>query len=190
QFAGDLGRANPQSFAPAEMTARGDHQLPRRKGSLDAGRGVDLQGPLRHQLADEAPFDDRLPDVRVGVQQVALFLDDQPAVGPVILGEGLGDLIIPQVDMAAAALAHGRFGSLGHVQIRAALKTANAPQLNDGLWRFRDRFNDFPDSEMVAATLANRRESAARFRLRMPALRARDRLLVPPRALRATHSPP
>jgi hypothetical protein len=57
--------------------------------------------------------------------------------------------------VAAAAFAHGRFGGFGHVEIGSALKTANAPKLDNGLRRFRDGFDRLPDSEVGPATLAN-----------------------------------
>src|SRR5258707_13634932 len=136
---------------------------------------MNFQAPLRYDLPDKSPLDHRLANQRVGVQKISLFLNYQPPIRSVILGCGLCDAIIPQIHMAAAALAHSGFCRQRYVQFCPALKTEDSSLLNDRLWRFADWPNRFLQTKVLAALLADRRVSTSRLRLYVPALRANNR---------------
>jgi hypothetical protein len=96
------------------------------------------------------------------------------------LGNGLGYLVVGEIDMAAASFAHGGRGRLGHLQFGATLETTDVPLFDCSRNRRRRRAQRLLNSEMFPALLANARVRSPRLRLDMPALRAgdRDRILV------------
>ena len=150
-------------------------QSPRGKGALEAGSRMDFQAALGHELADEAAFEHDFADVRVGVQQISLFFDHQPAMGPKILRDRLSDLIIGQVHMAAAFFAHGGFRRRGHLQVGPAVEATDLLLRDERLSRLDRASGLFLDAEMLLAFLADSGVSAARLGLHVAALGARDR---------------
>jgi hypothetical protein len=92
-----------------------------------------------------------------------------------VFGDRGGDLVIAQVHVAAAPLAHGRFGGDGDIELGRAGEADHLPALDGGFFLL---FGDWPvgflDPEVGAASLADGRVRAARFQLFMPALWALD----------------
>src|SRR5262249_43909128 len=109
-------------FRPTKVVPGWDDELACRKAALDRGTGMNLQTAHANNFSNEPAFNDRITDHRVGVHDIAFFLQDKPAVGPEVFGNGLGDRVIAQVHVAAATLAHRGLGRGGHLEFSAALK--------------------------------------------------------------------
>src|SRR6185369_9422376 len=125
--------------------------------------------------ANHSSSEHSVAHMRIRVQYVTLFFDYQSSMGSEVLGNRLIDLVIAQVHVAAAFLAHGGFCSGGYQKVRPTLKTFDRLLLDDGLFAFDLRVQHFLNAEMLLAALAYRRVSPTRFRLCMAAFGARDR---------------
>src|SRR5258708_15372329 len=133
QFTSDFRRADAQGFGPAKVVARWHQQPACGEAALDPGGGVDFERALSHNLPNKPPFDDRLADPRVRVEHISLFFDHQPAISAEVFGSSLVDVIIAQIHVAAAALAHGGFSRRGHFQRGPALEADDPPLFNGRL---------------------------------------------------------
>ena len=76
------------------MVAGRNNKAGGRETAFDMGGGVDFERATGHEIADEAALDDRVAHHGFGVQDKALFLDDQAAMRAEILRNGLRDLIV------------------------------------------------------------------------------------------------
>ena len=99
-------------------------------------------------------------------------------MGAEAFGNGLNDLVIGQVDVAAATLAHSGAGGFGHLQRGAALEATYLPLLDGGLRGANHGSQGLLHAKMGVALLTERRVRRSRFRLDMPALGARDRYRI------------
>jgi len=126
QFATDLGAADAQDFRPAKVLAGGNNKAASREAAFDMGGGMDFKCATRHELADEAAFDDGVAHECIGVEEITLFLDDQAAMRPEIFRDARADLIVGEADVAAAPFAHGGFSRHGHIQFSAAIEADHA----------------------------------------------------------------
>jgi hypothetical protein len=158
------------------MVSGRDDQPAGGEGAFDPRRRVNLERALGDQFADDPALDYRLGDERIGIHEVTFLFNDQPAVGAEIFDDSLSDLIIAQINVAAAALAHRRFGGDRHVQFRVALKTTNRFLIDDRLlgadWHPRRDKGLRLQPEMFPAFFTNSRVGALRLRLCMPAFGA------------------
>src|ERR1043166_7611778 len=136
---------------------------------------MDFETAFGHQLANQPAFEDSFPHVRIGVEHVTFGFDHQPAMGPEILRNRLGDLIIVQVHVGAALAAHCGFSGDCYSQLGAALETPNQLLFNLRLLRFGGGAECLLNAEILLALLTDRRVSPARFPLYVTALGARDR---------------
>ena len=94
---------------------------------------------------------------------------------PEILGKTLGDMIIAEIQVAAAPFAHGGGRRHGHVQFSAALETDHALLFERGRRQLGRRMKGLGDAKMRAALLTNAGISRARLRLRVTAFGAGHR---------------
>lgn len=178
EFAGDFRPADAQKLGPLETVAGRNDEAARIEAAFDRGRRVNLQRAMGDDLANETPFDDRLADQRIGIEDVAFFFDNQASVSAKVFRNRLCDLIVAQVHMAAAAFAHGGLGGGRDVQFGSALETTDAPQLDGwlrGFGNFRGRpgLFFFFETKVGAASFANRGIGALRLLLDVAALGTR-----------------
>jgi len=89
----------------------------------------------------------------------------------------LRDLIVAEVHMTAAALAHGGAGRDGHFQFRAALEAVKVLLLDRRFLGFGGGALDFSEPEVGATFFADGGVSAGRLGLAVPAFGAGDRNL-------------
>src|SRR5881409_2372797 len=154
------------------MIFRRNNQPARPETSFDVRGRINRQGSFGGQFAQELPFDDGVAHDDLGVEDVTFRFDDELAFGFEISGNGVGDVIVAQVDMAAAPLAHGGLRADRHLQVGAALEAGDFPDLPRTLWRAGGRFEEFLNADVLAALFAGRGDGGARFRLLVAATRA------------------
>ena len=81
EFASDFGAADPQQFRPTESVAGRNDQFAGIETAFDGGGGINFEAAVGNDFADQTPLEHGFPDQRVGIQDVALFFDNQTAVG-------------------------------------------------------------------------------------------------------------
>src|SRR5436305_14621462 len=107
EIACDVSFDQVKGFGPAEAVSGWDDEARGLECAFDFGPGVNLQRALGGQLAEQPALEDGFADDGIGVEEKAAFFDDEAPFGFEMLGGCVGDLIVPQVDVAAAPLAHG-----------------------------------------------------------------------------------
>src|SRR4051794_31044784 len=100
-------------------------QTTRSEAAFNICCGIDFQRAARGNFPDESSLDNRLPNQRICVKYITLLLEHQPPISAEIYKNRLYDLIIAQIHMAAAPLAHRRFRGQRYFKFRVALETAD-----------------------------------------------------------------
>src|SRR5713101_5500699 len=178
QFAADLRGYDGNGLAPMKTAAHRDN-LPRgRKVPLDLRPRMDFQGALGRPLPQQPPLEDAFAGDRVRVEEKASGFDQEAAFGPEVFGNGVGNLVVPQIHVAAAPLAHGGLRRERHFQFRRAFETGDASGLTRRRLRPRGRTEDLLHAKVLVALLANGGVGARRFGLGVPALRTSYRYLA------------
>src|ERR1044071_505395 len=131
-----------------------------------------------HQFAQELATDDGVADDRLGVEDITFEFDDKFALGFEVAGDGIGDVVAAQVDVAAAAFAHGGLGIERHLQFGAAFETGEFSDLLGPLRGAGGGPEDILDADVLAALLADRGDGGSRLRLLVPAAGADDQDLI------------
>src|SRR5438094_986743 len=160
------------------MILRRNNEPARLETALEVRCRVKRQRMFRHQLAQKFPPDDGVAHDCFGVENVALGFDHKPAFGLEVAGDGVGDVVIAQVNVAAAALAHGGLGADGHLKCRAALETNQLAEFFRPLGRPGGGLGDFLNANVLAALFADCGDGGARFRLLLPLILPRTTTLV------------
>ena len=88
------------------MIFRRNNEPARLEMSFDIRRRVNRQRTLRDELAEKFSFDDGITDDGFRVEDVTFGFQDELTFGFEIFGNRVGDVVIAQVDVAAAAFAH------------------------------------------------------------------------------------
>jgi hypothetical protein len=174
QFAANLSAAELQRFVPAKMGFRRDNQSARGKAAFDGGGGMDLEGALDSKFTDKPASDDRVGDAGVGVEEVTFFFDDESAKSAKVFRDGVGDLVIAQVHVAAALFAHGGGSRDGNLQVGTALEATDVFLLDVRFLQLGSGRLDVVEPEVGAAFLADGRVGARGLLLFVPAFGAGD----------------
>ena len=202
EFAGDVGIAHEQRLGPEQDGIRRENQLARLEAALDLRGAMNLQR-VGVELAEELALEDGFTRDGVGVEQAACLLQDDPALGAEVFRERVGDVVILQIHMSAATLAHGGLRRGRNLQFHTALEADDslhaAPQFRRGggagrLSRAgyflkntrtcagqlrsgcgRGGTSRLIQAEVLAALLANSGVGRRGFALGVPATRARHR---------------
>src|SRR5581483_1293054 len=127
EFSRDVRSAGVNRFAPAEPVPRGNHQFRRFETALDLCGGMNCQRTLHHQLAEKTSLDHCLGHESFRIEHVAGRFDDERSLGFEVFRDCAGDVIVVEVHVAAAALAHRGLGADGNLEFSAAFETGDAP---------------------------------------------------------------
>ena len=148
EFAGNFGGSDGDRFVPIESILCRDNKEAGGKGAFDLRTGVNGKGAFGIELAEESAAKDCFADEGFGVEDVAFGVNDEVALGAEVARDGASDVIIAQIDMRTAALAHGGLGGGRGDEFGAAIRTSEGPALDflDGFRRFR--IEDILDLEM------------------------------------------
>ena len=109
---------------------------------------------FRRELPVKFPPNDDLAGDGFGVENVTFWLNYEPALGFEIFGGGVVDVVIVQIQITAALLAHGGLGAGGNIQFRAALEANDPPQIQRARDFFLRRVESFLNVEMPATLFA------------------------------------
>ena len=75
EFATDFGSTDSKEFRPAEAVSGGKDEFAGIEAAFDGGSGINFETPVGDELADQAAFDDRFANERIGIKDVTLFFD-------------------------------------------------------------------------------------------------------------------
>ena len=139
---------------------------------FDVGGRINCQRTFHRQLAQDLPFDDGIAGDGLRVEDVAFRFDDELSFSFEIFGDGVGNMVVAQVDVGAATLAHRGLRAHRHLQFGAAVEAGDFPQLLRPLRRPGRGLEHILDADVLAALFAGRGDGGARFRLLVPATRA------------------
>jgi len=162
-------------LGPSKVVALRDNQSTGAKFSSDNSRGMKLQSSFDDQLADHLALHHSVANVRLGVEQVSLFLDHELPMSTETLRDGTGNPIIREVYIAAAPLAHRGGGGPSHAQLGATLETLDQARIDRERLHLRGRPRRFLDLEVELTLFADGGICGRRLELRISAPRARHR---------------
>lgn len=173
EFAGDFGGADVDGVGPVKMIFGRDDQLAGVKRAFDLRAGVDGECAFGPDLTDESSLDGSFAGENLGVEDVALWFNDEDTFGAEVFRNCVGDVVIAQIDVRAALFAHRRFCGDRDFEFGAAIEAGDAFLFRAGFFFLRLRMQRLLDIKMPAAFLAHRGDSGGRNSLRVPAVRAR-----------------
>jgi len=174
ELAADFRRHKRQGVRPTKTVADGNDELRRLESAFDFGGVVDFKRALGGKLPQQSALENDFSADGIGVEKKTALFDDKSALGLEILGDGIGDLVIAQVHVAAAPLAHGGLCGERHIQFGATVETRDPPLTSIWLQRPGHRLLEVLKPEVLVTLPANGGVSRGRLRLRVPALGAGD----------------
>jgi hypothetical protein len=107
-----------------------DNQPPGFETSFNLRTAVDGQRAFSDEFAQEFSLDDRVSHQHFRVEDVALLFHDKEAFGPKILRDRAGDVIVPQIHVVAAPLAHCGFRGDRDLEFGPAIETSDFPSFD------------------------------------------------------------
>src|SRR5215831_10704516 len=101
-FAADVRRTHLERAGPANLLTLRDHQPVGPELTLDASRGIESEGALDLELADEPTLENRVADESIRVMDGSALGHREAARGAEAFVNRRVDVVIAQVDIRAA----------------------------------------------------------------------------------------